>query len=128
VPMPVIHELVKTLAAGANPRDAKASLARQIVSQYHGEAEAEAAEAAFERKFRSKELESEDITFVGFSGASLIEFLSALDFVPSRSEARRLISQRGVKVNGQTATEETPLKKGDLISIGPRRFYKLDTR
>lgn len=134
VPQDVIDQVVKDIAAGANPRDTKASLAREIVTIYHGQSLAAEAEAAFSRIFRDKKGPSkedikevdlgEEITFTG-QQVSLMEFIVALTDVPSRSEARRLFDAGGIKVNGETAKSEDMVKHGDLVSIGKRRFYKL---
>ncbi len=115
IDLDVIADLVKSLAEGANPRDAKASLAREITSIYHGEAAALAAEATFDRRFRDKTVADEDITDVAHVGASaeLVDFLLAAEILPSRSEVRRKVEEGGIRVNGQKAE--------DMATTGPPR-------
>ncbi len=123
----VIDELVKTLAAGANPRDAKASLARQIVTEYYDAKAALAAEEAFNQLFRDKSGPTdEQIIEASGVGKKLVDFLAGLDSVGSKSEGRRLLAQKGVRVNDQSATDETlVLKEGDIVNVGKRHFFKL---
>ena len=129
IPLPIIDELVKTLAEGANPRDSKASLARETVRIYHGDAAALKAEADWTATFRDKQgpaaEQIEEITFTG-KHKPLIDFLVAVDLMASRSEVRRLISSNGIKVDGQSVTDESQaLTGGELIQVGKRRFFKL---
>jgi len=129
IPLPVIDELVKTLAEGANPRDSKASLAREIVRIYHGEVAALKAEAGWNSTFRDKQgptaAQIEEIKFTG-KAASLIDFLVASGLVASRSEVRRLIESNGIKVDSSVVTDESlVLKGGEMIQVGKRRFFKL---
>jgi len=129
IPLAVIDELVKTLAEGANPRDSKASLAREIVRIYHGELAALKAEADWNSTFRDKQgptaSQIEEIKFIG-KDSPLIDFLVAVDLVASRSEVRRLIESNGIKVEGEVVTDESlVLKGGEMIQVGKRRFFKL---
>jgi tyrosyl-tRNA synthetase len=132
VPLGAITGLVRTLAEGANPRDSKASLAREITRRYHGETAALKAEADWNATFRDKQgPTAEQIESMGFTGKNktLIDFLVAVDILPSRSEVRRLIQSRGIKVDGRVIEDENRVLKGDeMIQVGKRRFYKLKAR
>lgn len=127
IPLETITELVKTLAAGANPRDAKASLAREIVRIYHGEAEALAAEDSWNATFRDKTGPTEEqIVELHGTAGTIAEVLVASGEFASNSEIRRLIEQNGVRINSAVADSlDTPVAVGDLIQVGKRRFYKL---
>ncbi len=127
IELSVIDELVKTLAEGANPRDSKASLAREIVRIYHGDNAAVAAEDSWNKTFRDKSGPSEDqIGDINLSGGTLIEVLTKSSLVESNSEARRLIRDHGIRVNDDLVTDEAmEVKAGDLINIGKKRFYRL---
>jgi len=123
----IIEELVKTIAEGANPRDAKASLAREIVSMYHSADAAEKAEAAFNAQFRDGEL-PEDIaeanTELGLRQVD--ELLVELKLADSRSEARRLLDQGGVRISGQRIENDSvTVASGDVIQVGKRRFIQV---
>ncbi len=125
----VIDELVKTLAEGANPRDSKASLAREIVRIYHGEVAALKAEGDWNATFRDKTGPSDDQIVhhrLRQSAKSLSAVLIDLGVATSKGEARRLLEQNGVSVDGVTVTDENfAVKGGELVQVGKRRFFKL---
>jgi tyrosyl-tRNA synthetase len=129
IPLGAIDDLVKTLAAGANPRDSKASLAREIVRLYHGEPAALKAEESWNATFRDKSGPSADMIKelkVGSKPGKLIDFLVEQGIKSSRSQVRILVEQNGIRVNG--ATVEDPfheLKPGDELNIGKTEFYML---
>lgn len=130
VPDEQIKAVVANIAQGANPRDTKASLAREIVRIYHGEEAAEAAEQAFNDQFRDKKAPTDIPEHKAKKGAELADVLVDSGLVSSRSEYRRLIMQAGVKRNNQTITpeDEVVLADGDTIQVGKRRFIKLRVR
>lgn len=130
VPLDVIEQVVADIAAGANPRDTKASLAREIVSIYHGAEAAEAAEKAFNDQFREGKL-PEDIAEeeVSKSDWDPVELLVGLKLTESKSEARRLLQQGGVRLNGdKVESSDLTVKTGDIIQVGKRRFVKLKVK
>lgn len=132
VPPETIDGLVAQLAAGANPRDSKASLAREIVRIYHGDKQAVEAEENWNKTFRDHEGPTADqIVDHKLSGKTIaiLDLLTQLEVATSKSEARRLISQNGVRVDGETVTDENvAVKGGQMIQVGKRRFYKLVTK
>lgn len=106
------------------PRDAKAALAYQLVRRLHGEDAARRAEEDFNLKFRRRETpEHVDEYETGFP-IRLIEAMVKSGLAKSNGEARRLIEQRGVKINGQLATGDDPLKPGDVVQVGKRRWIR----
>ena len=114
-----------------NPRDLKAALARALVERFHGQSAATAAELHFGRVFR-EHLAPDEVSIVERQaeetrGLSLIDALVAVGFAQSRSEARRLVSQGGVRVGEVRAGDaEAFLSPGDhLIQAGKRRFALL---
>jgi len=129
IPLNVIDELVKTLAVGANPRDAKASLAREVVRLFHGEDAALKAESGWNATFRDKLGPTKDMVktiMVGARPGSLIDFLVEHNLKSSRTGVRQLISQQGIRLNGETVTDESvELKIGDEINIGKTEFITL---
>lgn len=126
----VIEQTVKDIAAGANPRDTKASLAREIVRIYHGEDAALAAEAAFNKQFRDGERPDDIPTqVVSKKQWEPVDLLVALKLAESKSEARRLIEQGGVRLNDTKIDgDEIKVKSGDVIQVGKRRFVKLTVK
>lgn len=119
---------------GPGAARAKRAVASRIVSIYQGEAAARAAEEAFDRQFKRHEAPEEvpeaqlppdaidgDVVY-------LPRVLAELGLAASRGEARRLLAQGGVRVNGEQVTsEELPLREvaGALIQVGRRRFVRL---
>jgi tyrosyl-tRNA synthetase len=128
VDMSAVEAAIQDIAAGANPRDTKASLAREITRLYHGDPAAEQAAEAFNRQFQEKK-PPQKIPRVKVSAGrtALTELLVEAGLVDSKSEARRLMAQRGVKFNRQTVTADLSVKPqdGDLIQVGKRRFARL---
>lgn len=124
----VITELVKTLAAGANPRDAKASLAREIVRQYHGDVEAAKAEDGWNQTFRDKKGPAKEQveTIKATGSAKLLDVLVAAGASGSKSQVRILVAQRGIRLNGTLVTDpEVRVKPGDMVNIGKTRFFSV---
>lgn len=110
-----------------NPRDIKMRLAKEITSLYHGEAEAALAEEYFKSLFQKNEI-PEDIPSMEFApGTSLIEVMTSSKFAPSNSEARRLLNQGGVKINGEKVANfnDITLKNGDILQVGKKKFLKI---
>jgi tyrosyl-tRNA synthetase len=126
VPVDEIREVLS-----GHPRDAKVRLAKEMVSLLHGEDEAQAAAEAFDRQFRSKELPEDirEVPWPGEGGLPLANLLRELGLASSGGEARRLVEQGGVRLNGEVATEpmqvvEPPVEEL-LIQVGKRRFARV---
>jgi len=113
-----------------NPREVKAFLAFEIVKIYHGEKKAIEAEKEFERVFKEKRPPQKMPLFVApKSSYPLAELLVNLKLCPSKSEAKRLIKQGAVKIDGEVKTnwkEKIIIKKeGIVIKVGKRKFAKI---
>jgi tyrosyl-tRNA synthetase len=114
-----------------NPRDFKASLARQVISDFHSDSAAEQAEAEFVRRFRNKETPDEvEERSVSAGVRKLAALLVETGLAPSMAEARRLIEQGGVRVDGErvsnTSSEiEVSDERAPLIQVGKRRFLRV---
>lgn len=130
VPMEEILEMERKMRFGANPRDYKAKLAFEIVKMYYGEKAADEAEKEFERVFREKGLPQEIKSYKLKVGSyKIIDLLVETKLVSSKAEARRLIEQRGVKIDGEIINDwqrEIKVRKGMIVQVGPRRFIKID--
>lgn len=128
VSMEDIHDMETQMKSGTNPRDLKMRLAREIVTLYHSEAEALSAEQEFINVFadggRPTEIPVAKLPVTTDAQAVLVE----LGLADSKSEAKRLYEQGGVKINDATyITWQTPiqLKPGDIIQVGKRKFIQL---
>ncbi|MCY7749046.1 tyrosine--tRNA ligase [Bacillus inaquosorum] len=124
-------QLVKDLETGAvHPRDAKMLLAKTIVRMYHGAEAAEAAEHSFKTVFQENSL-PEDIPAVKWEGEkapAVVDLLVTLKLLSSKSEARRMIQNGGVRINGEKITDihaDAEIKENMIIQVGKRKFLKL---
>jgi tyrosyl-tRNA synthetase len=135
VPLETIDGLVQRFAEGANPRDSKASLAREIIRIYHSEAAAAKAEADWNKTYRDKQGPSESqILKINVKDTvsideevALIDYVMALEIMPSRREFRQKVQEGGIRVNGQTVTDpELVINKWDLVNVGKTRFYQIE--
>src|SRR5918996_242903 len=119
---------------GGEANQAKRAVARAVVSLYHGREAAARAEEAFDRQFRRKEA-PEDVPDADIPGDAidgpevyLPRVLAELGLAKSGSEARRLIAQGGVRVNGEPVSGENVALEdleGALLQVGKRRFVRL---
>lgn len=111
-----------------NPRDVKAELGKRIVADFYSQADAATAEEDFVRRFREKETPDvvEERT-VACGVWKLPRLLVELQLAPSMAEARRLIEQGGVYVDGERATQtelEFSEERSFLLQVGKRRFVR----
>ena len=114
----------------ANPRDAKVQLAKLIITDFHSAEDADAAEEDFDRRFVKKEVPDEiEEKKIDAGVYKLAELIAAAGLASSKGEARRLIEQGGVKVNGDKASNAaTEISIGSdptLFQVGKRKFLKL---
>jgi tyrosyl-tRNA synthetase len=114
---------------GVSPRDAKRALAQAIVTRYHGEEAARAAEAHFDRVHVAREVPDDIPTrYLDGSGVVHLPELLGEEFGMSRSEARRNIAQGGVRLDGIPVAElDLPAAEldGRVLQVGKRRFLRL---
>ncbi len=113
----------------AKPRTAKLLLARTIVEMYHGAQKAKRAEDEFISVFSKKEL-PKSIPTVSISGRPLniVDILIEAKLAPSKSEARRLVAQGGVRLNDSVIinpNEKVSLHNGDILRVGKRKFVRI---
>jgi tyrosyl-tRNA synthetase len=116
--------------ADLSPRDAKRALARALVTRFHSAADAEEAEAGFDRVFIAHELpeEIEEATVPAQNGTVHLPALIADVFGRSRSEARRMLAQGGVRLDGEPiAALDVPSADvdGRVLQLGKRHFRRI---
>lgn len=125
-----IAALFAQLEAGTiHPRDAKMKLAFEIVDIFHGTEAARAAEEHFRTVFQQRELPPEMPTLALSGPVVIIDLLSDAGLAATRSEARRLIQQGGVRLDGQVVDELDRVvePREQVLQVGKRRFLKLIT-
>ncbi|MGE4580293.1 MAG: tyrosine--tRNA ligase [Desulfuromonadales bacterium] len=116
--------------SGAHPMESKKALARELVARFHGQAQAEQAEVDFVQQFKQKEI-PDDIPVVHMSSEGpvwICRLLVDAGLVASNGEARRMVKQGGVKLDGEKIAdgdlEVQP--KGELVlQAGKRRFARI---
>ena len=125
--LPQIKEMAET-----DPRNAKHLLAFTITEMYHGKEAAKSAKEHFEKTVINKGVPDDMDEFLFESGSPLplISLIKDLGMTPSNGEARRLIQQNGVSIDGETVTDVTSqlvLEKGlaKVLKVGKRKFAKL---
>src|SRR6202171_329479 len=124
-----LGEIERRLSGGENPRDLKAELARAIVTRFHSGRDAAAAEEAFTAQFRRGE-QPEEIEERSLSkdAATIVDALVGLGLTTSKGEARRLVAQRGVRLNGVTLEDPDggyEAADGDVWQVGKHRYVRL---
>jgi tyrosyl-tRNA synthetase len=127
-----IQDLERRLKDRAvNPRDAKADLATQIVTMYHGETAGHRAREEFFKVFSRRETPTEIRSHLLKPGpkgtVNLIELIVSEGLAETKNEARRLLKQRAVKLNGvPVSSAELPLAgAAGVLQVGSRQFRKL---
>ena len=120
----------KCSAGEENPRNAKVELAKSIITDFHSNEEAAAAEDEFNRRFVQKEVPDEiEEKKIALGTYKLADLLAETSLAASKGEARRLIEQGGVKINGEKAAsasaEISTNSEGTLIQVGKRKFLKI---
>ncbi len=112
-----------------HPRQAKARLAREVISVLYNKKTAQEAEKEFYRVFKEKKPSSNMPTvFLRQKKLNILDLLIKTKMTSSKSEAKRLIKQKGVKVNKQIQEDWTKIieiKKGSIVQIGKRKFIKI---
>lgn len=130
-PRAEVERILGELASGGlHPRDAKAGIARELTARYHGEEAAARAEEGFIRLFREREIPEEiEEAELAFEGPTirLAAVLARTGLAETGAQAKRLIQQGGVSVNGEkVGSEGLELAPGEvLIKVGKRRFKRI---
>jgi tyrosyl-tRNA synthetase len=121
-------EIASIKAHAIHPMEAKKRLAALIVSQYHDAQAARAAREHFETRFQRREIPDNVPVFRLADEMWICELMKQLKFVSSTSEARRLIGQGAVRVDGHPVTDVNfrfaPGRHG-LLEVGKRRIAKI---
>tara|TARA_Y100000588_G_C14252152_1_gene923927 strand:- start:1530 stop:2744 length:1215 start_codon:yes stop_codon:yes gene_type:complete len=121
-----IHENIK--GGTSSPRDLKRYLARKIVSLYHNEEDALQAERAFDALFIAKDEPDDMPEYKLESQEKLVAIIVKNKMAGSNGEARRLISQGGVKINNEKVDDmHTMLNAGEeyVLKVGKRKFLRI---
>lgn len=127
----VSEEEIKSIAAeikaGKNPIQFKKRLALEIIVQIYSRKEAKDAQEQFEKLFQRGETSGEMSTIkVKQPSVELVDFLVENNLAPSKSEAKRLISQKSIELDGQTVEEsEVEFTNNQVMRVGKKKFVRI---
>jgi tyrosyl-tRNA synthetase len=122
-------ELVGIKSGAIHPMEAKKRLAATIVAEYHDAAAARTARQYFETKFQRREVPKDVPVYRINEALWVCELMKQLQFAPSTSEARRLLSQGAVRVDGETVTDANfQFVPGEhrILEVGKRRVARIE--
>ena len=114
-----------------NPRNIKRALAKKLVEMYHSAEAAKEAEEEFDKIFIKKEIPDEIPFFEITNGQkeiSILDLITTVNFAPSKGEARRLVQQGGVTLDGEKIADisaTVQLKAENILKVGKRKFIKI---
>ena len=114
-----------------NPRNIKRALAKKLVEMYHSAEAAKEAEEEFDKIFIKKEIPDEIPFFEITNGQkeiSILDLITTVNFAPSKGEARRLVQQGGVTLDGEKIADisaTVQLKAENFLKVGKRKFIKI---
>jgi len=122
-----IAQIEKDVEAGSlHPRDAKMKMAQEITSIFYTNTEAQSAQENFIKMFQQKEIPDEMPEYELQSDQNVVDVILAAGMAESKSKARQLIDQKGVKLDGEV------LERGDMqfphpgvLQVGKRRFVRV---
>lgn len=127
-----VASLKKDMEQGkVHPKEVKVRLAKELVSRFHDQSAADAAERNFDQIFKKHELPDdipEKKVAVGEENVWIPKLLLDADMVKSTSDGRRMVKQNAVSVNGTKVTDpsvEIPAKGEVLLKVGKRRFCRV---
>jgi len=124
---PQVKAVEEALEQGKrHPRDVKMELAREIVSIFHTEQAAVEAEEQFKRVFHSRQAPEEMPEYTLQAGQTLLDVLVATKLVASKSEGRRMVEQKGVRLGGEVLPDtQVVFPHGGVLQVGKRKFVRV---
>jgi len=112
-----------------HPREAKASLAEELVSFYHSSKEAKKAAQEFDRKFKKGQTPQDIPTrHVDQEEMNILDLLMEVGLTSSKGEGRRLMKQKGIRIDKEVQTDPhkaVKIQKGMILQRGKRKFVKI---
>jgi tyrosyl-tRNA synthetase len=123
------EELAGIKSGKVHPMEAKKRLAAMLVEEYHGADAAKKAQSYFESKFQRREVPTNVPVYRIAEDIWICELMKQLNFAPSNSEARRLVSQGAVRVDGETVKDANfRFVPGEhkVLEVGKRRVARIE--
>lgn len=122
-----INSIETAIASGSlHPRDAKMKLAREITTIFYSEVEAAEAEKGFVRLFQQKEIPQKIPSYSLQEGQTVLDVLLASGLISSKGEGRRLIDQKGIRLDGKVIEiADAVFPHLGILQVGKRRFIRV---
>lgn len=122
-----IAKVESDVSSGAlHPRDAKMAMAKEITAIFYNDAEAAAAQEHFVKMFQQKEIPDEMPEFALQPGQTVVDVILAAGMAESKSKARQLIDQKGVRLDGEVLERgDAPFPHPGVLQVGKRRFVRV---
>ncbi|NMH64812.1 tyrosine--tRNA ligase [Shewanella salipaludis] len=129
-PLAEIEQFRQDIAQGANPRDTKILLAKEIITRFHDAASAEAAHQAFIDRFQKGAIPDDipEVALIAPEGLPIANLLKDAGLVASTSDAMRMIKQGAVKMDGDKLDDSRlllPAGTQAVFQVGKRKFAKV---
>jgi tyrosyl-tRNA synthetase len=118
-------EKIKEFKTKENPMNAKKELAKIIITEMHSAEDARAAVENFKKTVQNKEVPENISLEIVPGGMTLCEVMVEAKLTSSKSEAKRLIEQHGVKLNDEEVSDPNLKIKEGTLSVGKRKFVKI---
>jgi len=125
IPMDEVQKIENKMREGTNPKEYKMRLARELVTDYHSADAAIKAEEEFNAVFTKGGIPEDMPEVKAAKGELLIDLLLRAEVVASKSEARRLIDQKAVSIDGVTVELQDHTAEKGIVKVGKRKFVKI---
>ncbi|UPA22074.1 tyrosine--tRNA ligase [Candidatus Peribacteria bacterium] len=125
ISMEEIADVEKAMKKGANPKEFKVRLAKELVTMYHSKKEADAAEEEFSNVFAKGGVPDDMPEVKAEKGELLIDLLVRAKILTSKSEARRLIEQKAVTMNETLVEAFDVVAEAGVTKVGKRKFVRI---
>ncbi len=121
-----IAQIEKDVASNQlHPRDAKMKMASEITSIFYSDEEAKNAQENFIKRFQQKEIPDEMPEYTLQPNQTVVDVIMANQMAESKSKARSLIDQKGVKLDGEVIEKDMPFPHAGVLQVGKRKFVRV---
>ncbi|KXK13564.1 MAG: tyrosyl-tRNA synthetase [Chloroflexi bacterium OLB14] len=121
-----IAQIEKDVASNQlHPRDAKMKMASEITSIFYSDEEAKSAQENFIKRFQQKEIPDEMPEYTLQPNQTVVDVIMANQMAESKSKARSLIDQKGVKLDGEVIEKDMPFPHAGVLQVGKRKFVRV---
>jgi tyrosyl-tRNA synthetase len=123
----MVHVYEVALKDGSiHPRDIKMALAWEVTGSFYGDEGANSAQEAFVRLFQQRDIPAEMPEFALQDGQTVLDVLVACGFVKSRSDGRRLVEQKGIRLDGEVLSDaQGAFPHPGVLQAGKRNFVRV---